>query len=67
MQNGYVYRENNKKRSKVEEDNQLKKKKVPAAHFPVRDVRMDNAEHWCVCNDKKTALKADNIHLSCVQ
>ena len=34
------------KRSKMEEDIQLKKKKRgPAANFPVRDVRMENAEH----------------------
>ena len=33
------------KRSKVEEDIQLKKKKVPATPFPIRDICMDNTEH----------------------
>ena len=41
------------KRSKVEEDIQLKKKKGPASPFPIRDIYMDNAEHWCVLDGKK--------------
>ena len=38
-------------RSKVE-DIQLKKKRGPADHFPVKNIHMVNAEHWFVWDDK---------------